>query len=84
MLAGGMAGQIQTVRTIMPDFQITIDGMIAEGNKVVVRLTQRGTNTGPIVGLPGFGKFENPLPPTGNTITLTAIEVFTIADSKNL
>ena len=35
-----------------PDVQVTIEDLIAEGDKVVARLLVRGTNTGPFAGRP--------------------------------
>ena len=39
-----------------PDLQVTIeDDLIAEGDRVVARLTLMGTHTGPFAGRPGSG-----------------------------
>src|SRR6266700_2603586 len=65
LFAGGLAGQIIAIKTAFPDSRFTIDEMVAEGDKVVARMTMRGTNTGPLVGLPAFGRLERPVPPTG-------------------
>jgi predicted ester cyclase len=56
--------------------------MIAEGDKVAVRVTAHATHTGPLLGLPAFGRFEEPVPPTGRSVTMTGTYVFTIADGK--
>jgi predicted ester cyclase len=47
-----------------PDFHLTIDDMIVEEDRVAVRLTTRGTNTGDIVG-------PMPHPATGKPVTIT-------------
>lgn len=39
-----------------PDFQVTVDEMIAEGDKVMVRWTQRGTHLGPFLDHPASGR----------------------------
>lgn len=39
-----------------PDVQVTIDDLIAEGDKVVARLRATATNTGPFAGQPLIGK----------------------------
>jgi len=39
-----------------PDFNVTIDDMLAEGDKVAIRTTNRATNTGPFMGMPTTGK----------------------------
>ena len=43
-------------RSAFPDFQITIDDVIAEGEKVVVRSTWSGTHEGEFMGIPPSGK----------------------------
>ena len=39
-----------------PDMKTTIDDVIAEGDKVVIRSTFTGTNTGEFMGMPATGK----------------------------
>ena len=66
----------QMTRTAFPDCIDTIDDMIAEGDKVVVRWTARGTH---------LGEWVDPwdlLAPTGKPVTFTAIHIFRIADGK--
>ena len=58
-----------------PDFHMTIDDMIAEGDQVVVRLTARGTNTGDIVA-------PIPRPATGKQVTMTGIAIARLANDK--
>ena len=58
-----------------PDFQITIDDVIAEGNQVVVRLKAHGTNTGDI-GAPA------PHPATGRQVTITGIAIARVANGQ--
>jgi steroid delta-isomerase-like uncharacterized protein len=55
-----------------PDMRATLEDMIAEGDKVVTRMTLRGTNTGPFMGMP----------PTGKSATWSFIDIFRIADGK--
>lgn len=81
-LAGGHAGQIKVMKTAFPDNNFTIEEMVAEADKVVARMTVRGTNTGPIAGLPAFGKLETPIPPTGKQTMSTAIYIFTLKDGR--
>ena len=40
----GMRGDIQYLRTAFPDFSLTIEDMVADGDKIWVRMTARGTN----------------------------------------
>jgi predicted ester cyclase len=82
MLAGGMAGQVGSIKSAFPDSHFTVDEMIAEGNMVVVRLTMQGTNSGPLVGLPAFGRLETPVPPTGKKVMHGAMMRFKLSNGK--
>jgi len=42
--------------TAFPDLQLTTEGMVAEGDKVAIRNTWRGTHQGVFQGLPATGK----------------------------
>ena len=82
MFAGGIVGQIKSMKTAFPDVQFTIDEMIAEGSQVAVQVTIRGTNTGPLVGLPAFGRLETPVPPTRLPVTHTGMYLFTVSNGR--
>jgi predicted ester cyclase len=82
LFAGGFAGQVKVIKTAFPDFWWTIEEMFAHGDKVVVRMTARGTNTGPLIGLPAFGHFDQPLSPTSKSVLVTAIYLFTVSEGK--
>ena len=43
-------------RVAFPDAQFTIEDIVAEGDRVVLRLTMRGTHQGPFNGIPATGK----------------------------
>src|SRR3970040_2430159 len=43
---------ISALRAAFADFQYTVEDVIAEGDKVVVRLIARGTQNGEFLGLP--------------------------------
>jgi steroid delta-isomerase-like uncharacterized protein len=58
--------------TAFPDLTITPEDMIAEGDKVVLRLTSRGTHQGEMMGIP----------PTGRPITVSEIHIYRIADGQ--
>ncbi len=81
LLAGGLEGQLKVWKTAFPDDHITIEEILAEGDKVAVRMTTRGTNSGHL-GLPLFGRKEAPVPPTGKSVTMTAIYIFKISEGK--
>ena len=55
-----------------PDGKHSIDDMIVEGDKVVTRMTYRGTHTGDLMGMP----------PTGKQVTTSAMTIDQIANGK--
>jgi predicted ester cyclase len=59
-------------RTAFPDLHSTIDDLVAEGDKVVVRGTDRFTHRGEFMGYA----------PTGRKITVTWIDIFRIENGK--
>jgi len=74
-LAPGLAGVRQWItglHQVCPDLRVTIEDMIAEGDRVVVRNTWRGTHTGPLLGIP----------PTGKTFELKGIVIWRIAAGR--
>jgi len=55
----GLAGAsmlLQAYGTAFPDFHVTIDDLVSEGDKVVVRWTFTGTQLGPLAHVPASGK----------------------------
>ncbi len=67
---------VTAVRSAYPDLHFTIEDLFAEGDKVVVRLTFRGTNTGEFVAP------TRHRPATGKQVTMTAINIFRFAGGK--
>jgi len=63
---------VTMLRTMLPDFSIHIDAMIAEGDLVVSRYTATATDT---VGYMG-------MPPTGKVIRTPAIQIFRFANGQ--
>jgi predicted ester cyclase len=55
-----------------PGYSLTAEDMIAEGDKVVVRTTFRGTHNGDFMGIP----------PTGKQVTIPVMLIYRIADDK--
>ena len=47
---------VGAVRAAFPDIEMTIDDVIGEGEKVVIRYTLRGTHTGEFQGIAATGK----------------------------
>jgi predicted ester cyclase len=82
LFAGGIDGQIKNMKMGFPDNHLTIEDILAEGDKVAVRVTIHGTNTGPIVGLPAFGRLEAPVPPTGKSVIGGGMYFFTVSNGK--
>jgi steroid delta-isomerase-like uncharacterized protein len=74
--ADGLRRILGKLHKAFPDQRVTCDDVIAEGDRVVCRVTTTGTNTGPLE----FVRF--PLPATGKSVTSTAIHVFRIAGGK--
>jgi steroid delta-isomerase-like uncharacterized protein len=64
---------ISTYKTAFPDFNITIEDQIAEGDKVVTRVTIRGTHQ---------GETEEFGPPTGRQIEGGGITISRIEGGK--
>lgn len=63
----------QMTMAAMPDYQVVIEDLMGEGDKVVARFTMTGTHTGTeFLGLP----------PSGRQINVTGISIFRIADGK--
>ena len=58
--------------TAFPDARFTIEDMIVEGERVVVRYTFRGTHTGNFMGIA----------PTGKQVTQTGITINRFANGK--
>ena len=76
-LPGGIEGAKQTLTmylTAFPDLHFTVEDLIAEGDKVVARLTARGTQQGAFMGIPS----------TGKQVTVTAIDINRIAGGKSV
>ncbi len=60
------------LRSAFPDFRATIEDMMAEGDKVVLRMTWTGTHQGEFMGIP----------PTGRSVSFGVIDIIRIAEGK--
>jgi steroid delta-isomerase-like uncharacterized protein len=52
----GLKDFVAQIRAAFPDMQVTADDIVAEGDRLAVRSTMRGTHEGDFMGIPGSGK----------------------------
>ena len=64
---------VATITTAFPDMSTTVEDVIAEGDKVVTRVTIRGTHQGEV---------EEYGPPTGKQVELEGITIHRFEDGK--
>ncbi len=65
---------VTMLRTAFPDLHLTVEDMVAEGDKVAHRLTLRGTHKGDLMGIA----------PTGKQVTTTAITISRFVGGKEV
>ena len=73
--APGIEGVKQTIGMFLaafPDMRVTVDDMIAEGDKVAVRYSGRGTHRGELMGIAA----------TGKQVTATGMEIVRLSGGK--
>ncbi len=70
----GFKQMITTYRTAFPDLHLTIDDMVAEGDKVAFRFIFRGTHKGDLMGIA----------PTGKQVTLTVTVISRFVGGKEV
>jgi predicted ester cyclase len=63
---------IITCRAAFGGLYVTIDDIMADGDKVICRFSARGVHSGEFMGLP----------PTNREIVMTGIEIFRLRDGK--
>jgi len=68
----GMNEVITACRAAFEHLDVTIEDMLADGDRVAARFTARGIHKGAFMGLPA----------TGKSITMTGIEIFRIENGK--
>ncbi len=69
---GDLKRAIDRLANVLADGHFTIDDVIAEGDRVAVRVTARATQVGEFMGLP----------PSGKTYSIGEIHIFRIRDGK--
>jgi steroid delta-isomerase-like uncharacterized protein len=65
-------GAVTNYRAAFPDFHTTLEDVLVDGDRVVVRGTDRGTHRGDFMGFPASGR----------EVTTTWIEIFRKEDGK--
>ena len=68
----GVRQFIFMLRAAFPDLHVTVEDVIAEGDKIVQRWTGRGTHQGELMGIP----------PTGNRVSVDGITISRFKDGK--
>jgi len=68
----GFAMLIPVMHSAFPDFKATIEDMIAEGDRVVLRMTWSGTQKGEWMGMP----------PSGKSMSIGVIDILRIVGGK--
>jgi steroid delta-isomerase-like uncharacterized protein len=68
----GLKAILQAMHNAFPDLHMTVEDVIAEGEKVVQRRSYQGTHKGELFGIPA----------TGKTITVSQITISRVADGK--
>jgi predicted ester cyclase len=68
----GMAGQIAAFRHAMPDYNVTHEDVIVDGDRVAVRNTVSGTHHGAFMGHE----------PTGRRIEMRTMDIHRVRDGK--
>lgn len=67
-----LRAKVDEIVDAIPDFQITVEELIAEGDRVVARTIERGTQ---------IGEFEG-MPATGRSFELTEANIFRLESGK--
>ena len=65
-------GLVMMFRSAFPDWVETVDEVIAEGDKVVIRVTGRGSHQGEFQGIPA----------TGRQVTATGVGIARVEDGR--
>ncbi len=68
----GVKQLFSSLHAAFPDFHMEVEDMIAEGDKVVARISWSGTHQGEFMGIA----------PTGNRVEVSGIDIVRITDGK--
>src|SRR3954452_22082413 len=70
--AEGVRAVIGSLRRAFPDFHLSIDDLVVDGDKAWLRMTGTGTNDGPFMGHP----------PTGRPMRTDVFDVIRVQDGR--
>ncbi len=70
--SAALKGYVSTYFSAFPDLHLSIEDLIAEGDKVVWRFNSTGHQNGPFMGMP----------PSGRTGNITGIVIFRLENSR--
>lgn len=68
----GLKQHVEMIRRGFPDTQVTVEDMVADGDRIAARTTARGTHTGEFMGVP----------PTGRPITISGMDITRFSEGK--
>jgi len=63
---------IRQLHTAFPDMHVTVEDLVAAGDRVVTRCTTRGTQDGEYFGTP----------PTGHAVTVNEVQIYRVVDGR--
>ena len=66
----GVKSAVTMIKTAFPDITVDVEEIVAEGERVVLRVTTRGTHLGPFMGMPA----------TGRSVTMGGIMIYRVID----
>lgn len=69
---GDLDARVRLILSAMDPIRFTIEDMVAEGERVVVRWSQTATQTGAFMGIP----------PTGRTATFAGIDIHSVREGR--
>lgn len=75
----GVKTHLARLSTERPDLHYRIEDIFAEGDRVVIRWTSRGTYTGAPIQHPLFGRLT---PPAGTVVASSGINIFRLVNGK--
>lgn len=69
----GFLSFVERLLTAFPDLKVEVEDLLSDGNRVVARVTVRGTHLGSL-----FGAIE----PTGKVVAFSGIDIFEIGEGR--